>query len=158
MRFKSSLIAVLIAILGLSACGGDGVTYTCSGNCGQVPDTSGSAEVTSLGIVDSVLGTGTGAVNGDNLSVRYTVWLYNSAAAGKKGAQVESNVPAATPLQFKLGDSRWPLGWTQGLTGVKAGGKRTLTVPSNLAYGEAGSAGVPANAALLVDIEVIKIN
>lgn len=63
------------------------------------------------------------------------------------------------PLQFVLGDKKVLPGWNIGIDGMKVGGKRRITCPPDLAYGENGiPAVVPPNATLVFVIELIKIN
>ena len=149
MKFKLPLIAAFVAVLGLSACGGS------SG--GNTANSSGSASVATLVSTDTVVGTGPAAVTGNTLDVRYTLWLYDSAAAGTRGKQIDSNVDASGPFSFKLGAQQVIAGWDQGLVGVKAGGKRTLLVPSSLGYGPNANRDIPGGSALVFDIQVIAI-
>lgn len=103
-----------------------------------------------LGIADLTEGTGEAAKEGDTLAVYYSLYL-------EDGTFIESNVGSST-FPVTIGESSVIQGWHLGLVGVKAGGKRQLTIPPNLAYGEAGSGEIPANATLTFDIEVVSIN
>ena len=48
-------------------------------------------------------------------------------------------------------------GWTEGLQQLKKGGKAQLFIPPNLAYGDHPRPGIPANAALVFDVELIDV-
>lgn len=48
-------------------------------------------------------------------------------------------------------------GWTEGLVNVKKGGKIQLVIPAELAYGENGVPGIPANSTLVFDVELLDI-
>lgn len=97
-------------------------------------------------------GQGEGAKNGDNVSVHYTGTL----ADGKK---FDSSVDRGQPFSFVLGAGQVIQGWEQGILGMKIGEKRKLTIPAELGYGERGAGGViPPNAALIFEVELLKIN
>ena len=103
---------------------------------------------------DSVVGTGTTAEKGKSVSVHYTGWLDDS---GKKGTQFDSSVGGA-PFQFVLGAGMVIAGWDEGVSGMKVGGKRTLTIPASLGYGVRGFPPViPANSTLIFDVELLDV-
>jgi FKBP-type peptidyl-prolyl cis-trans isomerase FkpA len=141
MKFKLALIAVFVAVLGLSACGGDS-----GGTTAGKPAT--------LAKTDVVAGTGAEAVTGKMVKVNYTGWLYSDTAAGNKGAQFDTSAGKG-PYEFKLGAGTVIAGFDQGVTGMKVGGKRVVMIPSSLGYGASGSAGIPPNSGLVFEIELV---
>jgi FKBP-type peptidyl-prolyl cis-trans isomerase len=105
----------------------------------------------SLGIKDLVVGKGAEAKAGDTVSVHYTGTLQN-------GEKFDSSKDRGQPFTFPLGAGRVIRGWDQGVAGMKVGGKRKLTIPGPLAYGERGSPPkIPANATLLFDVELLEV-
>src|SRR4051794_28366665 len=85
-------------------------------------------------IEDLTPGTGEAAVTGKTVSVHYTGTLTD-------GKKFDSSLDRGRPLEFKLGAGRVIKGWEQGIEGMKVGGKRKLTIPPELAYGERGFPG-----------------
>jgi FKBP-type peptidyl-prolyl cis-trans isomerase len=103
-----------------------------------------------LEIVDEKVGTGPEAKKGDKVKVHYTGTLMN-------GKQFDSSV-GKDPFSFTVGQGMVIKGWDEGVPGMKVGGKRKLTIPWNMAYGEAGSGDkIPPKAALKFDIELLEI-
>lgn len=103
-----------------------------------------------LEIKDDVVGSGPESKNGDTVKVHYTGTLLN-------GKQFDSS-RGKDPFQVKIGEGAVIKGWDQGLPGMKVGGKRTLTIPWALAYGEKGSGDkIPPKAALKFEIELMEI-
>ncbi len=152
----SSTTALVIAItcsLGLSACGGGGEAGSSAST-----DTSGSASITVLQTNDTLVGTGALADVGKTATVHYTGWLYDVKATGLKGSKFDSSIDRGTPFSFTLGVGQVIKGWDQGVAGMKVGGKRTLIIPSSLAYGPSGAgASIPPNAALVFDVELLSV-
>jgi FKBP-type peptidyl-prolyl cis-trans isomerase len=103
-----------------------------------------------LEIVDDVVGTGPEAKKGDTVKVHYTGTLLN-------GKQFDSS-RGKDPFQVTIGQGQVIKGWDEGLPGMKVGGKRTLTIPWQMAYGEKGSgATIPPKAALKFEVELMEI-
>ena len=88
------------------------------------------------------------------MNVQFTVWLAN-------GTQVMTTRSAgAATNALALGDPTTLRFWRLGVPGMHVGGTRKLVVPPALGFGAAGnaSAGVPANATLVVDVELVSIS
>ena len=102
---------------------------------------------------DIITGTGTAAVAGASITVKYTGWIYDGSKPDHKGLEFDSN--GGSPFTFLLGSGAVIPGWEQGLLGMKVGGLRRLVIPPSLAYGDARSGKIPANATLIFEIELI---
>jgi FKBP-type peptidyl-prolyl cis-trans isomerase len=104
-----------------------------------------------LQIEDVVLGTGAEAVKGKLVSVHYTGWLTD-------GKKFDSSKDRGQPFQFPLGRGHVIQGWDQGVEGMKVGGKRKLTIPSEMGYGAQGAGGViPPDATLVFEVELLGV-
>src|SRR5215510_921495 len=102
-----------------------------------------------LKMTDTVVGTGATPRRGQTCVMHYTGWLYEN---GAKGQKFDSSLDRGEPFSFALGTGQVIKGWDEGVAGMKAGGKRTLIIPPQLGYGEAGAGGViPPNATLMFD-------
>jgi len=125
--------------------------------CTDPAPTNGS--VSKLSIIDEKVGTGKTVKNGSAVSVHYTGWLYDESQENYKGKKFDSSHDRLTPLEFYVGQKRVIKGWDEGLLGMKPGGKRTLIIPADKAYGSKGAGrAIPPNASLVFDIELLKIN
>lgn len=114
--------------------------------------------ITKLMKTDTKVGTGAEAVSGKSVSVNYAGWLYTESKADHKGAKFDSSYDRGQPITFPLGDGVVIPGWDKGLLGMKVGGKRTLIIPPDMAYGASGAGKViPPNATLIFDVELVKV-
>ncbi len=104
-----------------------------------------------LEIEDLVVGTGEEALPGVNVQVHYTGWLTN-------GTKFDSSLDRGKPFEFPLGGGRVIQGWDRGVSGMKVGGKRKLTIPPELGYGQRGAGSViPPNATLVFEVELLGV-
>jgi FKBP-type peptidyl-prolyl cis-trans isomerase FkpA len=109
-------------------------------------------------IIDRVVGKGREASPGATVLVHYTGWLHKPLAPKQRGKKFDSSLDRGDPLEFQLGAGRVIKGWEQGVAGMKIGGKRTLIIPSALAYGPRGAGGmIPPDADLIFDVELVNI-
>ena len=93
------------------------------------------------------------AAVGTTATVKYTGWLYSATATNNKGTQFDSG-----QFAFKLGTNAVIPGFEAAVTGMKVADKKTVTIPSAQAYGANPPAGIPANADLVFDIELVALN
>ncbi|MET0268040.1 MAG: FKBP-type peptidyl-prolyl cis-trans isomerase [Duganella sp.] len=110
-------------------------------------------------VTDTKVGTGREATSGATVYMHYTGWLYRPLAKNMRGKQFDSSIPRGEPLDFVLGAGRVIKGWDQGIQGMKVGGKRTLIIPAELAYGSRATpgSGIPPNSALIFDVELMEV-
>jgi FKBP-type peptidyl-prolyl cis-trans isomerase FkpA len=110
-----------------------------------------------LEIIDTKMGNGKEAIAGSTVTVHYSGWLFDNKADKNHGTLFDSSV-GKTPFSFPLGAKRVIKGWDAGVAGMKIGGKRTLIIPAELAYGERGAGNViPPNAPLVFDVELLEV-
>src|SRR5689334_22291899 len=182
MNRTQSWIAVL-AVIALAGCqqpqsGGGGATSQATGGATSSSSTTGagvaaggtSAGATSTGATqtgvtgqevtlpdglkmqDLKVGDGAIAEDGSTVQVHYTGWLTN-------GTKFDSSVDRGTPFSFRLGTGQVIRGWVEGVKGMRVGGKRKLTIPPALGYGDRGAVDViPPAATLLFDVELLSVH
>lgn len=147
---KTSTKIVLVIIAGLAVFGGIAFLNTDNNNSPQVM----SAQTLENGLVieDTKIGDGQEIKNGDTVVMNYTGYL-------EDGTVFDSSLDEGrTPFSFTVGSGMVIQGWEQGVPGMKVGGERKLTIPSDLAYGDNGIPGaIPGGATLIFDIQAVDI-
>lgn len=82
---------------------------------------------------DLIVGDGPEAKAGDTVGVHYV------GVSHSTGEEFDSSWGRGRPLQFRLGTGMVIPGWDRGIVGMKVGGRRKLTIPPQLAYGDRGA-------------------
>jgi peptidylprolyl isomerase len=102
-----------------------------------------------LKVCDLAPGEGDDVTSNAFIEFRFKSWLENGTwwrgtPEGGPGARLP-----VTGTRF--------VGWSEGVAGMKPGGRRLLVIPPNLAFGEGGAPGVPGNSTIVMDVEVVRI-
>lgn len=104
-----------------------------------------------LKITENIIGHGKETKKGALVIAHYEGFL-------EDGTKFDSSYDKGKPFQFVFGTGRVIKGWDMGLQGMKEGGKRTLHVPSHLAYGERQIGNIiPPHSNLLFNIELLEV-
>ena len=115
---------------------------------------AGREVVTASGLryIDQKVGAGAEAGPGKTVEVLYTGWLEDNT-------KFDSSLDPNHPFTFRIGIDEVIQGWHEGITGMKAGGRRRLVVPPELGYGKQGAGGgvIPGNAILVFEVELLTV-
>ena len=104
-----------------------------------------------LEINNIIEGEGAQIINHSKILVHYTGKLQD-------GTKFDSSYDRGEPFSFQIGLRQVIEGWEIGLMGMKVGGKRTLVIPPELAYGERGAGDlIPPKATLTFDVEIVDV-
>lgn len=149
--FKSLSVSLLFAVVAASASHGAVAQ--------DKPAAATAAPAAELKILDRQAGTGREVQSGRAALVQYTGWLYDEKAPENKGKQFDTSANRGLPFGFIVGVGKVIKGWDQGILGMKVGGKRTLIIPPQLAYGDkdVGNGLIPPNSTLIFDIELVDV-
>jgi len=145
---RAGRLATLVALMALAGCAtaadppdaasppGPGVDVDQPPDVTALLDPDRGAPPDVLTLEDVVEGQGAAADAGDRLTVHYTGLRWSD------GGTFDSSWERGTPLIVELGAGRVIPGWEQGLVGMRVGGRRVLTIPPALAYGDRGAGAV----------------
>ena len=95
-------------------------------------------------------GEGAAIDSGDVVSLHYSGYLLD-------GSKFDSSVERDEPLELQYKVQPIIKGFNEGISFLKQGGKAQLIIPPYLAYGARGTGKTPANATLIFDIEILKV-
>ena len=169
MKATPTIAAALAvcAALGFAACGDDdddestGSSTTETQQTADV-DTSKKPKVevpegqppAGLKIEDLKVGDGATAQTGDAVTVQYVGVAYSTG----KQFDASWDSPGQQPFPFTIGAGEVIPGWDQGVAGMKVGGRRELTIPPELAYGEQGyPPDIAPNETLIFVIDLVDV-
>jgi len=96
------------------------------------------------------LGKGQEVVGGDYITIDYKGTL-------EDGTEFDSSYSRGTPFKTRIGVGAVIAGWDMGVIGMKVSGKRKLTIPSELAYGDQEIGAIPAGSTLIFELELLEI-
>jgi len=100
-------------------------------------------------------GTGEAAEPGDVVTMHFIGWL---DADGRQGKELYNSRRDGKPVSFVVGTDRVMQGWSDGVIGMKPGGKRLLRLSPALGYGARGAQDViPPDAGLMFMIHLIAV-
>lgn len=109
-----------------------------------------SDHIESLQIEDTVVGEGAECPANATVEVHYRGTLMD-------GTEFDSSYKRGQSIEFPL--QNLIQGWQEGIPGMKVGGKRKLTIPYKLAYGERGSPpAIPPRSDLIFEIELLGVS
>lgn len=103
-----------------------------------------------LYFIETVKGTGKQPKHGDRVSVHYLGTLLD-------GTKFDASYDRNKPFDFLLGMGQVIKGWDEGLAMMHEGGKATIILPFNLAYGERAAGTIPPFSPLVFEVELIEI-
>ena len=173
-----ALLALLLLALAAAGCGDDdssgSSTDTGSAETAEPPaetETTPAADLTDTSVKpvidkptgsppkrlvkeDIVKGKGPAAKAGDNITVQYAGVNFST------GEQFDASWDRGQPFSFQLGTGNVIPGWDKGVVGMKAGGRRKLTIPPEMAYGAEGTpdGSIPPNETLVFVVDLQSID
>ena len=168
MHPRTTAIAIAITLgLGLTACGDDTDTTAGEPIPAAIPTASTAAPAPAgekpkvevpegkpskeLEVRDIKAGSGPAAKAGDQLLVHYV------GVSHSTGKQFDASWDGGQPFPFELGAGSVIGGWDEGLQGMKAGGRRELIIPPDLAYGDTGSGDIKPGETLIFVVDLLQI-
>jgi peptidylprolyl isomerase len=113
----------------------------------------GDAPPADLVIEEIEIGDGAEATPGSTVSAHYV------GVAWSTGEEFDASWNRGAPLDFQVGVGQVIQGWDQGLLGMKVGGRRKITIPPHLGYGDRGAGGAIKGGETLifvVDLEDVR--
>ena len=185
-RSAARLLVTAAVALSLAACGGTddgspqagGSAAAAPADCStQAPTSAAPAGVstdlavrpeapcysapapTALVLSDVVVGSGAEAVAGTDTQVKYVGAFYEATADHESGDEFDASWDRGDDetLPVTVGAGRVIPGFDQGIEGMKVGGRRMVTIPSDLGYGPAGQGPIPGGATLVFIIDLVSV-
>lgn len=118
-----------------------------------------------LSYTNDVIGTGKEIKEGDLISIHFKGWIINDSTnlfadwtndSTKNMSLIASSYESPQPMKYVLGSEGFIKGSDEGMFGMMVGGKRTIIIPSNLAYGNEGFGPIPPNSSIKLVVEIVE--
>lgn len=104
-------------------------------------------------VEDVVVGTGNEAKAGANVEVHYV------GVGWSTQSEFDASWNRGDTFEFRLGAGQVISGWDQGVAGMKVGGRRILTIPPHMGYGNQGAGGViKGGETLIFVVDLLNVN
>lgn len=148
---RNFIFSVLLGIFGLIIFG----YFLFNFDAGKTPRTGEKSTVSkettqALKTEDTLVGTGSAVKSGDTVVMHYTGKLTD-------GVKFDSSLDRNEPFETQIGVGQVIKGWDEGIIGMKVGGKRKLTIPPEMGYGDQQVGTIPPNSTLFFDVELLEI-
>lgn len=159
VRRPAGFAAGLLALVLLAGCSdGDGGGGESESAAPEVGDTASRPEIElpggqapgSLEVEDLVEGDGAEVSEDALLTVHYIGMTWS-------GGEIASSWERGQPLVYRYGDGRWVEGWTDGLEGMREGGRRQIVVPPELGYGGRSVPGIAGGETLVFLVDLLEV-
>ena len=116
-------------------------------------DFPGDEPPTELVVEDITVGEGAEATRGSTVSAHYV------GVAHSTGEEFDASWNRGEPLRFQLGVGQVIAGWDQGLQGMRVGGRRKITIPPHLGYGDRGAgAAIKGGETLIFVVDLVDVS
>ena len=109
-----------------------------------------SKAISGLKITELILGQGKLAEQGKVATIHYRGFL-------NRGEEFRSSYALGEPTSFRIGKRQVIAGLEKGIVGMRVGGKRRIRVSPHLAYRDESVPGIPPNAVLIFEIDLIDV-
>jgi peptidylprolyl isomerase len=147
----SLVIGILVLVVFAYFIFGLNGTTTTQTSAQPTPQTlTSSSSTDKLQIQDEKIGTGAAVKKGDTVQINYVGTLTN-------GTKFDASADHGGPFTTQIGVGQVIKGWDEGIIGMKVGGKRKLTIPPSLGYGDQAEGSIPANSTLIFQVELVGI-
>lgn len=112
----------------------------------------GDTPPSELVLEDITVGDGREATPGDPIKAHYV------GVAHSTGEEFDASWNRGAPLAFTVGVGQVIQGWDQGLLGMKEGGRRKITIPPHLGYGDRGAGGaIKGGETLIFVVDLVQV-
>jgi FKBP-type peptidyl-prolyl cis-trans isomerase len=143
--------AVAVLALTMAACSGD------SNDTPTQPSTPPPTGPSTLQITELTIGEGGEATTGKTVIIGYILYRFDPNGGDLKGEQLQSSYQLGTTFPFRMFTTDAIVGMSQGVDGMKVGGKRRLIIPPSLAYGTVGNGPIRPNEWIVFEVELLAV-